>query len=99
MIVSVLTDWAEHDDARMPAWRICADIAESAVEGQQHPVLTAGGTKDGCIVRTRETFVRDRVDVVAISREVVGEIVREVLVELKLHLRSGMISSRASAAP
>ena len=94
----VLTDRAEHD---APAWlpSEIADVAQATVKGDNHAVLVGRRADDHPVLPAAKVFVEHRVNVVAASGELVGHIVRQVLVELETHAGNGKISSRARAAP
>jgi hypothetical protein len=83
----------------MAPGREAADVAHSAVEREDHPVVIRGSLHDDRILAPTELLIQHGVHIVTPSSELVGEIVRQVLVELEPHAGNGKISSRASAAP
>ena len=85
----------------MAAWRICAHVTQSAVQGDQQPIGSGRGGHDPRIGRTLEVLVGNGVDIVSGGDERLPGRARHVLVELEPHSTrvSGTSSSRASSAP
>ena len=60
-----LVGQTQHDNAGMTAWRVCADVAQPSVQGDQDP-SRCGGCRDNLSVRRADqALISDGIDVVA----------------------------------
>lgn len=90
---------SEHEDPGVAPRREMAQVADTTVERENHPVLAGCRCDHDGVALPSQVLVGDGVDVVSQLAEFGGQVVRQVLVKLELHASSGAISSRASAAP
>jgi len=89
----------EHDDARVTAGRVTANVPQAAVEGDQDPAGCGGRGHDVGVGRTGQALGGHGID--ACDLQSGGRRDGRVLVQLALHRVCGIgsSSSRASAAP
>jgi len=79
---------------------IRADIGDPLVQREENPAVVTDSAKDDGVRCSRESFVPDRVGLMAGGAQVVEQLGGKVLVQLDFHAgRSGRrLSSRASSA-
>lgn len=96
-----LVGQTQDNDAGMTAWRVCADVTQPAVQGNQDPPRRGGCGNNVSVQRADQALLSDGIDVVTGASQDRGRRDGQILVELKFHrdCGSGSSSSRASAAP
>ncbi len=79
---------------------IRANIGDPLVQREEHPAVVTDPVEDDGVRRGRESFVPDRVGLMAGGAQVVEQLGGKILVQLDFHAgRSGRrLSSRASSA-
>jgi len=75
--------------------RIAPEIGDALVEREQDPICSAAGIHDCRVRSAAESFIGDRVGVVAQAAKILRQLNREVLVKLELHI--ALIGTRRSS--
>ena len=88
---------SKQDHSRMSMNRVALEISYTLVEREQDPIGCKGGIHNCWVCRAAESFVSDRIGIVAQAVKIRHQFNREVLVKLELHIaRIG--TSRSSCA-
>ena len=66
--------------------RVAPDICDTLVEREQDPIGGKGGIQNRWVCRTAESFVGDRVGIVAKAAKIHHKFNRQVFVKLELHI-------------
>jgi hypothetical protein len=81
----VLSRETKHNEAGVLVRRVRTNVAEAAVESHKDPLLALHQAGEIGVLRTADALMVDGGSIVACRREQVGDLNREVLVDLESH--------------